>query len=71
MKVDGSVFEEKSLSRCWGYLSAVNWIGALALSLLLKLPARKLDPMKFLSPEVALYLYTFTIPPCMEYCCLV
>ena len=25
--------------------------------------------MKFLSPEVALYLYKFTIRPCMEYCC--
>ena len=25
--------------------------------------------MKFLSPEVALYLYKSTIPPCMEYYC--
>ena len=25
--------------------------------------------MRFLSPEVALYLYKFTIQPCMEYCC--
>ena len=25
--------------------------------------------MKFLSPEVALYLYKSTINPCMEYCC--
>ena len=25
--------------------------------------------MKFLSPEVALYLYKSTIYPCMEYCC--
>ena len=25
--------------------------------------------MKFLSPEVAQYLYKFTIRPCMEYCC--
>ena len=25
--------------------------------------------MKFLSPEVALYLYKTTIHPCMEYCC--
>ena len=25
--------------------------------------------MKFLSPEVALYLYKSTTPPCMEYCC--
>ena len=27
--------------------------------------------MKFLSPEVALYLYKSTICPCMEYCCQV
>ena len=25
--------------------------------------------MKFLSPEIALYLYKSTIGPCMEYCC--
>ena len=25
--------------------------------------------MKFLGPEVALYLYKSTIQPCMEYCC--
>ena len=25
--------------------------------------------LKFLSPEVALYLYKSTIHPCMEYCC--
>ena len=25
--------------------------------------------MKFLSPEVALYVYKSTIRPCMEYCC--
>ena len=25
--------------------------------------------MKFLSPEVPLYLYKSTIRPCMEYCC--
>ena len=25
--------------------------------------------MKFLSPDVALYLYKSTIQPCLEYCC--
>ena len=25
--------------------------------------------MKFLSPEIALYLYKSTLRPCMEYCC--
>ena len=32
------------LLRCWGWLSFLNWIGALTLSLLLKLPPRKLEP---------------------------
>ena len=29
---------------CWGWLSLLNWIGTLALSLLLKVPIRKLEP---------------------------
>ena len=37
-----SVLEEKS--SCWGWLSFLNWIGALALPLLLKLSPRKLGP---------------------------
>ena len=28
-----------------------------------------INSMKFLSPEVALFLYKSTICPCMEYCC--
>ena len=64
------------LLRCWDWdwVSLLNWIWALTLSLLLKLPPRKLEPflwtsMKFLSPEVAVYLYKSTIHPCIEYCC--
>ena len=62
------------LLRCWDWVSLLNWIGALTLSLLLKLPPRKLEPflwtsMKFLSPEVAVYLYKSTIHPYIEYCC--
>ena len=32
------------LLRCWGWLSLLNWIGALIISPLLKLPPRKLEP---------------------------
>ena len=32
------------LLRCWGWLFLPNWTGAHTLSLLLKLPARKLEP---------------------------
>ena len=31
------------LLRCWGWLSVLNWIGALTLSLLVKLPPRYLE----------------------------
>ena len=38
-----------------------------------KIASKKIEDficsMKFLSPEVALYLYKSTIRPCMEYCC--
>ena len=69
----GLFLRKNHLLRCWGFLSLLNWIGALALSLLLKLVPAKIaaliSSMKFLSPEVALYLYKSTICPCMEYCC--
>ena len=44
VKMDGSVFEEKSSFKMLGLTSLLNWIGVLTLSLLLKLPPRKLEP---------------------------
>ena len=55
--------------RCWACLSLLNWIGALTLSLLLKLPSRELEPWFVLSREVALCHYKYTIRPCFEYFC--
>ena len=43
VKMDGSVLEEKSSLRYWHRLSLLNWIEAVTLSLLLKLPPRKLE----------------------------
>ena len=43
-KMGGSVLEENNLLRSWGQLYLLNWIGALTLTLLLKLPSRKLEP---------------------------
>ena len=43
-KMDWSVLEEKSSFKMLGLLSLQNWIGPLTLSLLLKLPPRKLQP---------------------------
>ena len=51
-----------------------RWIGALTLSLFAKTASKKIGAlicsMKFLSPEVALYLYKSTLRPYMEYCLL-
>ena len=44
VKIDGSVLQEKFYFKIWGSLSLPNWIGALKLSPLLKLPPRKLEP---------------------------
>ena len=39
----GLFSRKDNLLRCWGWLSLLKWIGALILSLLLKLPSRKLE----------------------------
>ena len=52
------ILRKNHVLRCWGWLSVLNWMGALTLSLTLSL-----------SPEIALYLYKSNMWPCMEYCC--
>ena len=41
VKVDGFVLKKKSFLRYQGCLSLLNWIAAVALSLLIKLPSTK------------------------------
>ena len=55
----GLLLRKNHLLRCSDWLSLINWIGALTLSLLQKVPPRKSEP----------YLYKSTIRPFMEYCC--
>ena len=43
-KINGSVLEENSFFKMLGWLSLLNWNGVLIVSLLVKLPPRKLDP---------------------------
>ena len=43
VKINGSVLEENYLLRYCGWLSLLNWIGALTLSLLVKLHSGKLE----------------------------
>ena len=75
VKMDGSVLEEKSsFKMLWlTFSSNLDW-GSYITSIA-KTASKKIGAlifsMKFLSPEVALYLYKSTICPCMEYCCYV
>ena len=73
--MDGSVLEETSFFKMLGltFSSKLDW-GSYIISVA-KTASKKIGTlirsMKFLSPEVALYLYKSTIRPCMEYCCQV
>ena len=73
VKMDGSVLEEKSSFKMLGltFSSKLDW-GSYIISIA-KTASKKIGALiyfiKFLSPEVALYLYKSTIGPCMEYCC--
>ena len=69
-KMDESVFEEKSSFKMFGlnFSSKLDWgsyITPFAKSASIKIGAL-IFSMKFLSPEVALYLYKSTIHLCME-----
>ena len=73
MKMDGSVLEEKSSFKMLGltFSSKLDW-GSYIISIA-KTASKKIGAlihsMKFLSPEVALYLYKSIIRSCMEYSC--
>ena len=73
VKMDGSVLEEKSSFKMLGltFSSKLDW-GSYNISIA-KTTSKKIGTlirsMKFLSPEVALYLFESTIQICMEYCC--
>ena len=75
MKMDGSVLEEKSSFKMLGLIfsSKLEWstyIISIAKSESKKIGAL-IRSMKFLSPEVALYLCKSNIWPRVEYCCYV
>ena len=73
VKMDGSGLEEKSsFKMLWlTFCSKLDW-GSYIISIA-KTASKKIGAlirsMRFLSPEVALYLYKSTICPCVEYCC--
>ena len=79
--MDGFVLEEKSSFKMlggeggvlvgWNFSSKLDW--DFYIISITKTSSKKIGAlirsMKFLSPEVALYLYKSTIRPSMEYCC--
>ena len=73
--MDESVLEEKTSFKMLGltFSSKLDW-GSYIVSIG-KTASKKIGAlirsMKFLSPEISLYLYKSTIRPCMEYCCQV
>ena len=73
MKMDGSALEEKLPFKMLGltFSSILDW--ACYIISIAKTASKKIGAltcsMKFLSPEVVLYLYKSIINPCMEYCC--
>ena len=71
--MDGSVLEEKSSFKMLGltFSSKLDWrsyIISIAKTTSKKIGAL-IRSLKYLAPEVALYLYKSTIRPCMEYFC--
>ena len=71
--MDGSVLQGKSSFKILvltfsSKLDCGSYIISIAKTASKKIGAL-IHSIKFLSPEVALYLYKSTICPCMEYCC--
>ena len=73
VKMDGSVLEGKSSFKMLGLTFSPKLDRGFYIISFAKTASKKIGAlihsMKFLSPEVALYLYKSTIHPCMEYCC--
>ena len=73
VKMGGSILEEKLSFKMQGltFSSKLDW-GSCIISIA-KTASKKIraliHSLKFLSPEVALYLNKSTIRPCVEYCC--
>ena len=73
VKIDGFVLEEKSSFKMSGLIFSSKLSWGSYIIFIAKTATKKIGAlvrsMKFLSPEVALYLCKSTIRPCMEYCC--
>ena len=75
VKMGWSIPEEKSSFKMLGLTFSCKLDWGSYIIYIAKTASKKIGAficsMKFLSPEVALFLYKSTINPCMEYCCQV
>ena len=73
MEIDGSVLGKKSSFKMLGLTFSSKLDCGFYIISIAKTASKKIGPlihsMKFLSPEVTLYLYESTKQPCIEYCC--
>ena len=73
VKMDGSVLDEQSSCKMLELTFSSKLDCSFCVISIAKTASKEIGAligsMKFLSPEVALYLYKSTICPCMEYCC--
>ena len=73
VKMNGPVLEKKLSFKMLGVTFSSKFDWSSYIICIAKTASKKIGAlicsMKFLSPEVALYLYKSTIRPCMEYCC--
>ena len=73
VKMDGPVLEEKSYFKMLGLFLSSDLDWSSYIISIAKTASKEIRAMicsrKFLSPEVALYLYKSTMWHCMEYCC--
>ena len=73
MKINVFILEEKPSFKMLGmtFFSKLDW-NSYIISIAITVPKKigaLIRSMKFLSPELALYLYKSSMRPCMEYCC--
>ena len=73
VNMDGSVLDKKASFKMLGLTFSFNLDWGSYITSITKTTFKKFGALirsiKFLSPEVALYLYKSTIQPCVEYCC--
>ena len=73
VKMNGSGIEEKSFFKMLGLTLSSKFDWCSYIICIAKTASKKIEAlicsMKFLSAEVAFFVYKSTICPCMEYCC--